>query len=99
MGKNKKILVEVAYASVTTAKIIAIEVEPASTCFEAISQSGILSLFPEIDLSSQKIGVFSESRALSSEVKAGDRVEIYRPLIINPKDARREKARLSKKSS
>jgi putative ubiquitin-RnfH superfamily antitoxin RatB of RatAB toxin-antitoxin module len=93
MAVSKRIRVEVAYASVTKQHIIPIDVAPGSTIAEAIKNSGILEDFPEIDLSKQQIGVFSKARTLQDKVKEGDRIEIYRALIIDPKEARRVKAR------
>lgn len=88
-----KIQVEVAYALPDRQEIIALEVEAGSTVRQAIEQSGILMRFPEIDLTKQKLGVFSKRRELSDILESGDRVEIYRPLTIDPKDLRRVKAR------
>ena len=88
-----KIKVEVVYASPNEQRLFMVEVEEGSTIHEAIQQSGMLNLFPEIDLTTQKVGVFSKPRELEDKVKAGDRIEIYRPLIIDPKEARRAKAR------
>lgn len=90
---NNRIKIEVAYALPTQQKIIVLEVDEHTTIQQAINASGILDQFPDIDLSRQSVGVFSMPRALTDEVKAGDRVEIYRPLLIDPKDARRQKAR------
>jgi putative ubiquitin-RnfH superfamily antitoxin RatB of RatAB toxin-antitoxin module len=94
MGKIK---VEVAYARVREQKVIALEVSEGSTVLSVIQQSGVLGLFPEIDLGKQKVGVFSKPRDLSDVVKAGERVEIYRELTIDPKEARRVKAKKSRK--
>lgn len=93
MAMNKMIAVEVAYAKLNEQKIIALEVEEGSTIAAVIQQSGILEKFPEINLEKQKVGVFSKARKLSDKVSAGDRIEIYRALTIDPKDARRVKAR------
>jgi putative ubiquitin-RnfH superfamily antitoxin RatB of RatAB toxin-antitoxin module len=92
MGQTK-INVEVAYASPTTQKILSVEVEEGSTIESAIDRSGILELFPEIDLGKQKVGIFSKLKSLDEKVKAGDRIEIYRPLTLDPKDARRKRAK------
>ncbi|TAK76445.1 MAG: RnfH family protein [Gammaproteobacteria bacterium] len=90
--------VEVAYAGRDRQEILAVEVKEGSTIETAIQQSGILALFPEIDLAKQKVGVFSKQKDLTDIVREGDRIEIYRPLIIDPKEARRAKAKaLSKK--
>jgi putative ubiquitin-RnfH superfamily antitoxin RatB of RatAB toxin-antitoxin module len=87
------IRVEVAYASVSEQTIVVVMLKVGSTIEMAILQSGILDLFPEIDLACQKVGVFSKVRELSDVVNEGDRVEIYRPLVIDPKEARRAKAK------
>jgi putative ubiquitin-RnfH superfamily antitoxin RatB of RatAB toxin-antitoxin module len=92
MEKTKMIAVEVAYARVNQQKIIALEVAEGSSVAEVILQSCVLTLFPEIDLTKQKVGVFSKARKLSDVVKHGERIEIYRELTIDPKDARRAKA-------
>jgi len=92
MEKTKMIAVEVAYARVNQQKIIALEVAEGSSVAEVILQSCVLTLFPEIDLTKQKVGVFSKARKLSDVVKQGERIEIYRELTIDPKDARRAKA-------
>jgi len=93
MAMNKLLPIEVSYAAKEKQKIIALIVEEGATIEAAILASGILDLFPEIELTQQKVGVFSKLRQLSDEVKAGDRIEIYRPLIIDPKEARRLKAK------
>ena len=85
--------IDVAYARAENQKIITLTVEEGSTIASAIQQSGILKLFPEIDLDKQKIGVFSKPRQLTDVVKQGERIEIYRPLTIDPKAARRARAK------
>ncbi len=91
MVHAKLIAVEVAYARPDEQKIIALEVEEGSTIETVIDRSGILLLFAEIDLAQQKVGVFSKIKQLSDKVKAGDRIEIYRSLTIDPKEARRKR--------
>ena len=91
MGLNK-ITVEVAYALPGKQKIISLQVVEGTTIEQAIQQSGILQLFPEINLDKQKVGVFSQIKALDTVLKEGDRVEIYRPLTRDPKDKRRIRA-------
>jgi putative ubiquitin-RnfH superfamily antitoxin RatB of RatAB toxin-antitoxin module len=93
MDRPKTFNVEVAYATPTAQKILQVEVEESSTLETAIDRSGILDLFPEIDLGKQKVGVFGKIKKLNEKVKAGDRIEIYRPLILDPKEARRKRAR------
>jgi hypothetical protein len=97
MVLNNTIKVEVAYAQPDRQHIIAVELTEGSTMLDAIQRSGILIIFPEIDLSKQKIGIFSQQCLLSDPIKAGDRVEIYRPLTIDPKEARRAKAKKNKR--
>lgn len=93
MAVNKWIAVEVAYATPLSQRILSIQVPAACTVLEAITQSGMLTIFPEIDLGQQKVGIFSKACALTDTLSAGDRIEIYRPLKIDPKDARRAKAK------
>lgn len=93
------ISVEVAYASVTQQRVVTLSVSAGSTIQDAIMRSGVLSEFPEIDLDRQKIGVYGKRRALSDIVCDGDRIEIYRPLTIDPKEARRAKAKRMKDKS
>lgn len=92
MAMNKLIAVEVAYACADQQRILAIEVEQGNTIEQTIHLSGIIMLFPEINLSQQKVGVWGQVRKLSDVVCDGDRIEIYRPLMIDPKEARRRKA-------
>jgi putative ubiquitin-RnfH superfamily antitoxin RatB of RatAB toxin-antitoxin module len=93
MVSNENFLVEIAYAAQTEQKIVTVEVEQGTTIEWAIERSGILEIFPEIDLFKQKVGVFSKARSLNDLVKAGDRIEIYRPLTIDPKEARRRRVK------
>jgi putative ubiquitin-RnfH superfamily antitoxin RatB of RatAB toxin-antitoxin module len=93
------IRVEVAYALPHKQKIIALLVEPGTTALAAVRRSKIADHFPELDISSAKMGIFGQSlgtKGLDSADKhilhAGDRVEIYRPLAADPKDARRKRA-------
>ncbi len=86
-----KIHVEVAYARADKQLILVLDVDKGTTAEQAILQSGILEKFPEIDLTKSKVGVFAKLSKLTSELKAGDRVEIYRPLIADPKEVRRKR--------
>lgn len=91
MALGSKITVEVAYATPALQRIIAIEVDQSCTIQEAIYQSGILEIFPEIDLEKQKVGIFSKQRSLTNTLQHNDRVEIYRPLTMDPKEIRRKR--------
>ena len=89
-----KIKVEVAYATPEKQKILALDVDEGSTVYQAAEQSGIVAEFPEIILAEAKMGIFGKAvRSPQEEViREGDRVEIYRPLIIDPKVARANRA-------
>lgn len=93
------ITVEVAYALPHQQKIIALLVEPGTSALQAVERSGIVKYFPEIDPATAKMGIFGQSlgtkgldAAASHVLQQGDRVEIYRPLISDPKEARRKRA-------
>ncbi|MDX1539005.1 RnfH family protein [Arsukibacterium sp.] len=88
--------VEVAYALPHQQSLLTLSVLPGSTVLQVIEQSGILQQYPDIDLSQQKIGVWSRPVKPDEQVKDGDRIEIYRPLIADPKDLRRRRAEKAK---
>ena len=90
---NKLIKVEVAYARADKQVLLTLELESGSSIEQAIQSSGILTMFPHIDLTRHKVGIFSKLHQLTDIVNDGDRVEIYRPLVIDPKEARRSKAK------
>lgn len=89
------IRVEVAYARPEKQRIIALQVPSGTTILQAVQQSGIVEEFPEIDLAVAKMGIYSKAVPKPSEqvLAEGDRVEIYRPLLIDPKQARLNRAR------
>jgi len=87
-----KITVEVAYASQDEQFLRACLVEPSSTILSVIQASGVLTAFPVLTPEDMTVGIFSEKKKLQDGVKQGDRVEIYRPLTIDPKTARRLRA-------
>ena len=92
MASAERIPVEVAYAKPEEQLIIRLEVPRGTTCREAIEQSGILDHFSEIDLGQAKVGIFGKLKKLDETLRPGDRVEIYRPLIADPKEVRRRRA-------
>ena len=91
-GKGDLIGVEVAYALPAQQVMVAVDVAPESTVEAAIRESGVLDRFPEIDLNENRVGVFGKLAKLSDGLQAGDRIEIYRPLIADPKEVRRRRA-------
>jgi putative ubiquitin-RnfH superfamily antitoxin RatB of RatAB toxin-antitoxin module len=88
--------VEVAYATPEKQLILAIPFKEGLTVEEAIKESGILKHFSEIDLSKNDVGIFSKPCKLDAALRCGDRVEIYRPLIADPKEVRRQRAEAGK---
>ena len=84
--------IELIYALPEEQELLVIQVPQGSTVEQAITQSGILTKYPEIDLASTKVGIFSKVSKLNEELRDGDRIEIYRPLIADPKEMRRKKA-------
>lgn len=86
------IAIEVAYALPEEQVIIALDVPEGTTVQQAIELSGVLERYPHIDLSQQKVGIFGKLQKPDQVLRAGDRVEIYRPLIADPKQMRRERA-------
>lgn len=93
MANGKLINIEVAYAKPEEQAIIPLKVPENTTLEEAIQMSRICDRFPDIDLANTKVGIFSKISALSTHLKPGDRVEIYRPLIADPKAARKQRAK------
>lgn len=84
--------VEVAYALPHNQKVISLKVPSGATVAQAIEQSGILADFPEIDLATAKVGIFGKQAKLDVVLRDKDRVEIYRPLIADPKEVRKKRA-------
>ena len=88
------IRVEVAYARPEKQKLIALEVPEGTTLYEAAVQSGITEHFPDLDLESAPMGVFGKAEPAPGKrvLQDGERVEIYRPLKLDPKEVRRARA-------
>jgi putative ubiquitin-RnfH superfamily antitoxin RatB of RatAB toxin-antitoxin module len=103
MADEKMIAVEVAYALPNTQKIVPVQVPVGTTAIEAAKLSGIEKMFEGIDIDNSDMGVFGKSvKPKVHEMQAGERVEIYRPLLIDPKEVRKqraEKAAKEKKST
>ncbi|CAL1239790.1 RnfH family protein [Candidatus Methylocalor cossyra] len=83
--------VGVCYADAERQVWLRLEVPEGSVVEQAIHCSGILKQFPEIDLSRQKVGIFGKLVKLDSPLKEGDRIEIYRPIIADPKTVKRRR--------
>jgi putative ubiquitin-RnfH superfamily antitoxin RatB of RatAB toxin-antitoxin module len=93
---KEQITIEVVFAKLDEQVMEQLHVPSDTTIEEAIRQSGILDRFPEIDLAHNKVGVFGKAAALQSTLHDGDRIEIYRPLIADPKQARKKRAEQGK---
>lgn len=83
---------EVAYGRMDEQAVIAVEADSPLSVQQAVERSGILRRFPEIDLAAYKVGIFGKATRLDTPLAEGDRVEIYRPLIADPKEARKRRA-------
>jgi len=84
--------VEVVYALPAEQPILHVRLAEGATVVDAIRASGVLEAHPEIDLARNKVGIFSKLVKLEEAVRDRDRVEIYRPLIADPKEVRRKRA-------
>lgn len=96
MSEADSIGVEVAYALPDKQAIIALEVASGTTVLEAARQSGVTEQFEGIDLDNARYGIFGKLVAPKQVLREGDRVEIYRPLIADPKEVRKERAARAK---
>ncbi len=92
MVADAQIVIELVYAKPDEQVLEPLAVPADATIESAIRQSGLLERFPEIDLAVNKVGVFGKAAALGAGLNAGDRIEIYRPLIADPKEARKKRA-------
>lgn len=90
------IQIEVVYGLAHKQKLLSLPVTKNSTVEQAIIESGILSLFPEIDLSINKVGIWNKAVKLGQVVEHLDRIEVYRPLIADPKEVRKRRAEKAK---
>jgi len=88
--------IEVAYGLASKQSLVAITVKEGTTVEEAIKASKLLTEYPDIDLSKNKVGIWSRVVRLTDVVKDGDRIEIYRPLIADPKEIRKRRAEKAK---
>lgn len=91
-GEEGLIELEVAYAKPEEQAIIKVKVPQGTTIGQAVNLSGLLACFSELSGSELKVGIFGVACKPAQAVQQGDRVEIYRPLIHDPKEARRQRA-------
>jgi len=90
---TNRIRIEVAVAWPDLQVIVPLELPAGSTLGTAIEGSGLRQRFPALEIDSDRVGVFAEKRQLDDVLADGDRVEIYRPLQVDPKEARRRAAK------
>ncbi len=93
MLERDLIAVQVCYAIEDKSSLVDLQVAADATILQVIQQSGILNTHPEIDLSILRVGVFGKLKPLDAVLHPGDRVEIYRPLVADPMEARRRRAK------
>lgn len=98
MDAAEAITVEVACALPRQQVLLEIQVPRGTTAREAVQRSGIGAAFPELDVEQADLGVFGKVVKPDQELRPGDRVEVYRPLIADPKEARRLRAAEGKKA-
>jgi hypothetical protein len=91
-----KISIEVAYALPDQQIVIPLQLDEGMTIEDAVRASGLLEKFPGINLETNKVGLFGKLAKLDSTVRDRDRVEIYRALIADPKEVRRQRAEQGK---
>ncbi len=99
MSDVQSIAIEVVYALPEQQKLIELLVQPGTTAYQAVEQSGIARFFPDLNIEEAPLGIFGQTLgtkglppARQYILNAGDRVEIYRPLKSDPKEARRRRA-------
>ena len=88
----ERIGVVVCYATPTREFLRALDVAPGTTIGQAIEASGVLAAFPDINLVTQPVGIYAKKKTLDTVLRERDRIEIYRPLVADPKDSRRKRA-------
>lgn len=89
---SEMLQVDVVYALPAKQEIVKVKLPAGSTLKQAVEASGLLARYPEIDLAKNKFGIFAKLSKLDSALRDRDRVEIYRPLIADPKEVRKQRA-------
>jgi putative ubiquitin-RnfH superfamily antitoxin RatB of RatAB toxin-antitoxin module len=97
-GDQQNIQVEVVLAMPERQELVALEVATGSTVADAIIRSGLAEMFEGFELDLAKVGIFGQKASPEQVLRDGDRVEIYRPLIADPKEVRRQRALKQAKS-
>lgn len=84
--------IEVCYALTGKQELVKLKVPAGTTVQQAVEASGLLTKYPEIDLKKNKFGIFAKLSKLDAALRDRDRVEVYRPLIADPKEVRKQRA-------
>ena len=92
MAEPAELQVYVTYAKAQEEFIRPLRVAPGTTVGQAIELSGVLASYPEINLVTQPVGIYGKKKTLDTLLRDRDRIEIYRPLVADPKDSRRKRA-------
>ncbi|NPT45241.1 RnfH family protein [Paraburkholderia sp. 1N] len=95
---SARLSIEVCYALANEQTLIAVELPEGATVQQALDASGILQRYPQIDLGTQKVGVFGKLKPLDAVLADHDRVEIYRPLLVDPKLSRQRRVEKTRKA-
>ena len=96
MGADGVLHVEVVFARPNRQDVVSLQVNPGTTALEAVMRSAVLSGLPEFAARDPELGIFGRRIAADTALSDGDRVEIYRPLTADPKQARRQRAQNTK---
>jgi putative ubiquitin-RnfH superfamily antitoxin RatB of RatAB toxin-antitoxin module len=92
MAEPAELRIYVTYAKAQEEFIRPLRVAPGTTVGQAIELSGVLASYPEINLVTQPVGIYGKKKTLDTLLRDRDRIEIYRPLVADPKDSRRKRA-------
>jgi len=84
--------IEVVLAMPEKQELLVLDLAAGATVADAIEQSGIAAMFEDFELDASKVGIFGQKVTLTQVLSDGDRVEIYRPLLVDPKEVRRQRA-------
>ncbi|MFM0419810.1 RnfH family protein [Paraburkholderia aromaticivorans] len=95
---SARLSIEVCYALAGEQALIAVKLPEGATLQQALDASGILRRFPQIDLATQKVGIFGKLKPLDAVLADHDRVEIYRPLLVDPKVSRQRRVEKTRKA-
>jgi hypothetical protein len=93
MKSMAAIRVEVVYALAGREEVAMVSLPAGATALDALAASGLMRRHPEIDFASLRLGVLGKRVPADARVADGDRVEVYRPLVNDPKESRRRRAR------